>query len=99
MSTPLQPLEDRVVIKVLEVEKKTESGLIIPDSAAKDGPQEGEILAVGPGKLDENGNRIAMDVKVGDVVIYSKFGGTGVKYAGQEFLILSSRDLLAIVKK
>jgi len=96
--TVLKPLEDRVVVKTLEAEQTTASGLVIPDTA-KEKPQEGEVLAVGPGKLDDKGARVAPDVKVGDVVLYSKFGGTEVKYEGEEYLVLSSRDILAVVEK
>ena len=96
--TVLKPLEDRVVVKTLEAEQTTASGLVIPDTA-KEKPQEGEILAVGPGKLDDKGSRVALDVNVGDVVLYSKFGGTEVKYEGEEYLVLSARDLLAVVEK
>ena len=93
----LQPLGDRVVVKAQEEdEARTPSGLVIPDTA-KEKPQFGEVLAVGPGALNEDGDRMPMDVSVGDVVVYSKFGGTEVKVEGQEYLILSSRDLLAIV--
>jgi chaperonin GroES len=96
--TVLKPLEDRVVVKTLEAEQTTASGLVIPDTA-KEKPQEGEILAVGPGRLDDNGKRVALDVNVGDVVLYSKYGGTEVKYDGQEYLVLSARDLLAVIEK
>jgi chaperonin GroES len=95
MGVPLKPLEDKIVIKVSEPENKTASGLVLPD-AAQDKPQEGEVLAVGPGKF-ENGTRVAIDVKVGDKVLYSKYGGTEVKYNSDEYLILSARDVLAIV--
>ncbi|MDY2941755.1 MAG: co-chaperone GroES [Varibaculum sp.] len=94
MSVNITPLEDRVLIKQLEAEDKTASGLVLPDNA-KEKPQEGEVLSVGPGRVDDSGNRVAMDVEVGDVVIYSKYGGTEVKYEGEEYLILSSRDILA----
>ncbi|MFC8191408.1 co-chaperone GroES [Cellulomonas sp. NPDC057328] len=96
MSVSIKPLEDRIVVKTLEAETTTASGLVIPDSA-KEKPQEGEVLAVGPGRIDDKGNRVPLDVAVGDKVIYSKYGGTEVKYAGEEFLILSARDVLAIV--
>ena len=86
----------KVAIKPLEAEQTTASGLVIPDTA-KEKPQEGEVLAVGPGRIDDNGNRVPVDVAVGDKVIYSKYGGTEVKYSGEEFLILSGRDVLAIV--
>lgn len=93
----LQPLEDRVVVKPGEGEEMTASGLVIPDTA-KERPQEGEVVAVGPGRFEE-GKRIPMDVKVGDTVIYSKYGGTEIKLSGEDYLILSARDLLAIVSK
>jgi chaperonin GroES len=80
----------------LEAEQTTASGLVIPDTA-KEKPQEGEVLAVGPGRIDDKGNRVPLDVKVGDRVIYSKYGGTEIKHGGQEYLILSARDVLAIV--
>lgn len=98
MSVSIKPLEDRVVIRQLEAETTTASGLVLPDTA-KEKPQEGEVLAVGPGRVDDNGNRIPVDVAVGDVVIYSKYGGTEVKYGGEEYVILSSRDVLAVVEK
>ncbi len=96
MSVNIKPLEDRIVVKTLEAELTTKSGLVIPDTA-KEKPQEGEVLAVGPGRVDDNGQRIPLDVAVGDKVIYSKYGGTEVKYAGEEFLILSARDILAVL--
>ncbi len=97
MSVSLQPLEDRIVVKPSEGEEMTASGLVIPDTA-KEKPQEGEVIAVGPGRFEE-GNRVPLDVKVGDKVIYSKYGGTEVKLGGDELLILSARDVLAIVNK
>jgi chaperonin GroES len=97
MSVSLQPLEDRIVVKPSEGEEMTASGLVIPDTA-KEKPQEGEVLAVGPGRF-EDGDRVPLDVKVGDKVIYSKYGGTEVKLGGDELLILSARDVLAIVNK
>ena len=93
----LQPLDDRIVVRPSEAEEKTASGLVIPDTA-KEKPQEGEVLAVGPGRF-EDGNRVPLDVKVGDKVIYSKYGGTEVKLGGDELLILSARDVLAVVNK
>ena len=97
--TVQKPLEDRVVVRPLDAEQTTASGLVIPDTA-KEKPQEGEVLAVGPGRWDDEGeNRIPLDVKVGDVVLYSKYGGTEVKYDGEEYLVLSARDLLAVVEK
>ena len=98
MSISIKPLEDRIVVQTVEAEQTTASGLVIPDTA-KEKPQEGEVIAVGPGRVDDKGNRIPVDVKVGDVVIYSRYGGTEVKYEGQEFQILSSRDVLAVVER
>ena len=98
MSISIKPLEDRIVIRQVEAEQTTASGLVIPDTA-KEKPQEGEVIAVGPGRVDDKGNRIPVDVKVGDVVIYSRYGGTEVKYEGQEVQILSSRDVLAVVER
>ena len=93
----LKPLDDRIVVKPNEAEQTTASGLVIPDTA-KEKPQEGEVLAVGPGRFNDSGTeRVPLDVQVGDKVIYSKYGGTEVKYGGEEFLILSARDVLAIV--
>ena len=96
MGVSLQPLEDRIVVKPSEGEEMTASGLVIPDTA-KEKPQEGEVLATGPGRIDDNGNRVPLDVTVGDKVIYSKYGGTEVKYGGDEYLILSARDVLAVI--
>ena len=96
MSVSIKPLEDRIVIKQVEAEQTTASGLVIPDTA-KEKPQEGEVLAVGPGRVDDNGNRIPLDISVGDKVIYSKYGGTEVKYGGDDLLVLSARDVLAVV--
>ena len=99
MSVSIKPLEDRIVVKPLDAEQTTASGLVIPDTA-KEKPQEGEVLAVGPGRFDDEGEkRIPLDVKVGDTVLYSKYGGTEVKLSGQEYLILSARDVLAIIEK
>ena len=94
----LKPLEDRIVVKPLEAEQVTASGLVIPDTA-KEKPQEGKVLAVGPGRFDDKGVRVPVDVKVGDVVLYSKYGGTEVKYSGEEYLVLSARDVLAVIEK
>jgi chaperonin GroES len=95
----LKPLEDRIVVQPLEAEQTTASGLVIPDTA-KEKPQEGSVLAVGPGRWDEDGDkRIPLDVKVGDIVLYSKYGGTEVKYNNEEYLVLSARDVLAVVEK
>ena len=96
MSVSIKPLEDRIVVKTSEGEQTTASGLVIPDTA-KEKPQEGEVLAVGPGRIDDKGNRVPLDVQVGDRVIYSKYGGTEIKHGGEEYLILSARDVLAVV--
>ena len=97
MSVNIKPLEDRIVVKALDAEQTTASGLVIPDTA-KEKPQEGEVIAVGPGRFNEDGDeRIPMDISVGDKVIYSKYGGTEVKYSGEEYLILSARDVLAVI--
>jgi chaperonin GroES len=93
----IKPLEDRIVIQVLESEQTTASGIVIPDTA-KEKPQEGKVLAVGPGRF-EDGQRSPMDVKEGDTVIFSKYGGTEVKFGAEEYLILSARDVLAVVVK
>ena len=99
MSVTIKPLEDRILVQALEAEQTTATGLVIPDTA-KERPQEGKVLAVGPGRFDDSGaKRIPLDVKVGDLVIFSKYGGTEVKYDGQEYLLLSARDILAIVEK
>ena len=97
VSVNIKPLEDRILVKTLDAEQTTASGLVIPDTA-KEKPQEGEVIAVGPGRFNEDGDeRVPMDISVGDKVIYSKYGGTEVKYSGVEYLILSARDVLAIV--
>ncbi|QGG49148.1 co-chaperone GroES [Heliorestis convoluta] len=92
----IKPLADRVVVKPLEAEEKTASGIIMPDTA-KEKPQQGEIVAVGAGRLLENGERAAIEVAVGDRVIYSKYSGTEVKLEGTEYLILNERDILAVL--
>jgi chaperonin GroES len=94
----IRPLEDRILVQANEAETTTASGIVIPDTA-KEKPQEGTVLAVGPGRFDDNGNRVPLDVKVGDTVIYSKYGGTEVKWGGEEYLVLSARDVLAVVEK
>jgi chaperonin GroES len=97
VSVNIKPLEDRIVVKPLDAEQTTASGLVIPDTA-KEKPQEGEVVAVGPGRFNDDGDeRIPMDINVGDKVIYSKYGGTEVKFSGEEFLILSARDVLAVI--
>ena len=92
----IKPLEDRIVVQADDAESTTASGLVIPDTA-KEKPQEGMVLAVGPGRF-EDGTRVPLDVKVGDKVLYSKYGGTEVKYAGEEYLVLSARDVLAVIE-
>jgi chaperonin GroES len=93
----IKPLEDRIVVTVLESEQTTASGIVIPDTA-KEKPQEGTVLAVGPGRF-ENGQRLPLDIQEGDTVIFSKYGGTEVKFGADEYLILSARDVLAVVQK
>ncbi len=92
----IKPLEDRIVVQAVEAETTTASGLVIPETA-KEKPQEGVVLAVGPGRF-EDGTRVPLDVQVGDKVLYSKYGGTEVKYAGEEYLVLSARDVLAVIE-
>ena len=96
MSIKLTPLEDKIIVKQAEAQTQTASGLYIPDNA-KEKPQQGEVLAVGPGRRDDKGERIPMDVKVGDKVLYSKYGGTEVHYEGEDYLIIGARDILAIL--
>lgn len=99
VSVSIKPLEDRILVQPLDAEQTTASGLVIPDTA-KEKPQEGKVLAVGPGRFDDGGEkRVPLDISVGDVVVYSKYGGTEVKYDGEEYLILSARDVLAVVDK
>jgi len=98
VSVSIKPLEDRIVIKQVEAEQTTASGLVIPDTA-KEKPQEGEVVAVGPGRFHDNGNRVPMDVSVGSRVLYSKYGGTEIKFGADEYLVLSARDVLAIVER
>ena len=94
MAVNLQPLADRLVVKPIEREEVSRGGIVLRDTA-KEKPQEGEVIAVGPGRLSEDGKRIAMDVKVGDVVVYTKYGGTEVKTDGEELVILRESDILA----
>ena len=98
MAGSIKPRDDRVVIQTVEAEQTTSFGLVLPDTA-KEKPQEGKVVAVGPGRIDDNGKRVPVDVAEGDLVIYSKYGGTEVKYDGEEYLILSARDILAVVTK
>jgi chaperonin GroES len=98
-SVNIKPLEDKILVQAGEAETTTASGLVIPDTA-KEKPQEGTVIAVGPGRWDDAGSkRIPVDVQEGDTVIYSKYGGTEIKYNGEEYLILSARDILAVVNK
>jgi len=94
MAAKLEPLGDRVVVKPMPKEEVTKGGIVIPDTA-KEKPQDGKVIAVGPGRMTEDGKRIAMDVKVGDIVIYAKYGGTEIKENGEELIILRESDILA----
>ena len=94
MAIKLQPMADRLVVKPIEREEVTKGGIFLPDTA-KEKPQEGKVLAVGPGRLSEDGKRIAMDIKVGDIVVYSKYGGTELKIDDEEVIILRESDILA----
>jgi chaperonin GroES len=94
MAAKLQPLADRVLVKPIEKEEKTKSGIYLPDTA-KEKPQEGEVLAVGPGKMSDDGKRVPPDLKVGDRVIYAKYGGTEIKLDGEDLIILRESDILA----
>ena len=97
MSVSIKPLEDRILVQTLDAEQTTASGLVIPDTA-KEKPQEGKVLAVGPGRFDEDGEkRIPLDIKVGDTVIYSKYGGTDVKVDDVEYKILKAGDIYAVL--
>ena len=93
----LKPLQDKVIVQKLEPEEKTSGGILLPDST-KEKPQEGKVIAVGPGAVDDKGQRKPIDVKEGDHVLFAKYSGTEVKLDGQEYLILTDRDILAIVK-
>jgi chaperonin GroES len=94
MAVNLQPLADRLVVRPLEREEVTKGGIVLPDTA-KERPQEGEVVAAGPGRLTEEGKRIELDVKVGDIVVYAKYGGTEIKVDGEELMILRESDVLA----
>jgi chaperonin GroES len=94
----IRPLNDRVLVKRLEEEAKTSGGIIIPDTA-KEKPAEGEVVAVGPGKMNNKGERTAMDIKAGDRVLFSKYGGTDIKIEGQDYLIMREDDILGVVEK
>ena len=93
----LRPLNDRVIVKRLEEERKTASGIVIPDTAAEK-PDQGEVMAVGPGKRDDNGKHIALDVKVGDKVLFGKYAGQTVKVQGEELLVMREEDIMGVVE-
>lgn len=97
MARTFSPMGDRVLVKPFEREEVSSGGIFLPDTA-KEKPQEGEVLAVGPGRIADDGKRIPLDLKKGERVLYSKYGGTEVKEAGEDYLILSERDILAVVK-
>ena len=97
MSLKLKPLSDRLVVKPLEEEEITPSGIVLPETA-KEKPQKGEVLSVGPGARNDDGERVAMDVSVGDTILFAKYGGTEVKIDGQKLLILRENDVLAILE-
>jgi chaperonin GroES len=94
MAVKLQPLGDRLVVKPMESEEKTKSGIYLPDTA-KEKPQEGKVIAVGPGKVTDEGKRVPVDVEVGDIVIYAKYGGSEIKMEGEDYIILRESDILA----
>jgi chaperonin GroES len=98
MAFKMQPLADRLVVKPIAREEVTKGGIVLPDTA-KEKPQEGEVLAVGPGRMTEDGKRVPMDLKVGDIVLYSKYGGTDIKIEGEELMILRESDVLAVQTK
>jgi chaperonin GroES len=98
VAVTIKPLEDRVLVEPLEAEQTTASGLVIPDTA-KEKPQEGKVIATGPGRIDDNGQRVPLDVAENDVVIFSKYGGTEVRYDNKDLLLLNARDILAVVSK
>lgn len=95
----LKPLADHVVVEIVTKEEKTASGIFLPDTASKEKPQTGKVIAVGIGKVTENGTRVAPEVKAGDEVVFAKYSGTEVKLDGKEYLILNERDLLAVIEK
>jgi chaperonin GroES len=97
LTMKIRPLHDRVIVKRLEEERKTASGIVIPDTATEK-PDQGEIIAVGPGKRDENGKQIALDVKVGDKVLFGKYAGQTVKVAGDELLVMREEDIMGVVE-
>ena len=95
----LKPLGDRVILKVVEKEEVTKGGILLPDTASKEKPQEGKVIEVGSGKVLDNGQKVALEVKKGDKVIFAKYAGAEVKVQGEEYLILSEKDILAIITK
>ena len=99
MDFRIRPLADRVVIKPQEREEKTRGGLFLPDTASKEKPQEGLVVAIGEGRLDDNGKRVAMSVKAGDKVLFAKYAGTEIKLDDVEYLILAEKDILAVVQE
>ena len=97
VKTVIKPLGDRVVVKRIEEEPKTKGGIVLPDTA-KEKPQKGKVIAVGTGRVLENGQRVPLEVKEGDIVVFAKYGGTEIKIDGEEYVILSERDLLAVLQ-
>jgi len=97
MSFSIKPLEDRIIILPIAADEVTSFGLVIPESA-KEKPQEAEVVALGPGRIDDNGNRIPLDIAVGDRVFFSKYGGTELKVEGKAYLVVSARDILAVAE-
>ena len=95
----LRPLNDRIIIELVEKEERTASGIFLPDTAAKEKPQTGEVIAVGPGKLNDKGERVAVDVKVGDEVVFAKYSGSEFSHEGKKYLILAEHDVLAVIEK
>ena len=96
MATSLKPLGDRVIVKAREKDEMTKSGIVLPDTASEK-PQEGSVLAVGPGRVLDNGKRVEMDVKTGDKVLFAKYAGTEVKLDGEDYLVIRETDLLAVI--
>ena len=95
----LRPLNDRIIIELVEKEERTASGIFLPDTAAKEKPQTGAVIAVGPGKLNDKGERVAVDVKVGDEVVFAKYSGSEFIHEGKKYLILAEHDVLAVIEK
>ena len=95
----LRPLNDRIIIELVEKEERTASGIFLPDTAAKEKPQTGVVIAVGPGKLNDKGERVAVDVKVGDEIVFAKYSGAEFNHEGKKYLILAEHDVLAVIEK